>query len=47
MDTRGGPAVTLGAPKGKYEWLDEGVYVGTIGVKPGGGAVIIRVFKVV
>jgi hypothetical protein len=35
------------APKGKYEWLNDGVYVGTITPKPGGGAVIIRVFKVV
>lgn len=33
------------APKGKYEWLNDGVYVGTITPKP--GVVIIRVFKVV
>jgi hypothetical protein len=34
------------APQGKYEGLNDGVHVGTLSVKPGGGAVIIRVYRV-
>ncbi len=34
------------APKGKYDWLNRGVFVGTIGGGAGGGAVVIRVFRV-
>nr|PZN81224.1 MAG: DUF3237 domain-containing protein [Pseudomonadota bacterium] len=33
------------APRGKYEWLNSGAYLGTITPRPGGGAVIIRVFR--
>jgi hypothetical protein len=33
------------APQGKYGWLTDGVHVGTLSVKPGGGAVIIRVYR--
>jgi hypothetical protein len=32
------------APQGKYGWLNDGVHVGTLSVKPGGGAVVIRVY---
>lgn len=34
------------APKGKYEWLNKTVFIGTITPAPGGGAVIIRAFRV-
>lgn len=34
------------APKGKYDWLNKTLFVGTITPAPQGGAVIIRVFKV-
>jgi hypothetical protein len=34
------------APKGKYEWLNKTAFVGTITPAPGGGAVIIRAFRV-
>jgi hypothetical protein len=34
------------APAGKYDWLNEGIFVGSITGVPDGGAVIIRVFKV-
>jgi hypothetical protein len=34
------------APQGKYEWLNKASFVGTITPAPEGGAVIIRVFKV-
>ena len=34
------------APKGRYEWLNKTVFIGTITPAPGGGAVIIRAFRV-
>jgi hypothetical protein len=34
------------APEGKYQWLNKTHFVGTISPAPQGGAVIIRVFKV-
>lgn len=34
------------APQGPYEWLNKTTFVGTISPSPQGGAVIIRVFKV-
>jgi hypothetical protein len=34
------------APQGPYEWLNKTTFVGTITPSPQGGAVIIRVFKV-
>jgi hypothetical protein len=34
------------APQGKYDWLNKTVFVGTITPAPEGGAVIIRVFRV-
>jgi hypothetical protein len=34
------------APAGKYEWLNEGIFVGSVTGVPEGGAVIIRVFRV-
>jgi hypothetical protein len=34
------------APQGKYEWLNKTLFVGTITPAPGGGAVIIRAFRV-
>ena len=34
------------APAGKYEWLNEGIFVGSVTGVPDGGAVIIRVFRV-
>jgi len=34
------------APQGKYDWLNKTVFVGTISGAAGGGAVIIRVFRV-
>lgn len=34
------------APQGKYDWLNKASFVGTITPAPEGGAVIIRVFKV-
>jgi hypothetical protein len=34
------------APRGPYEWLNKTTFVGTISPSPQGGAVIIRVFKV-
>jgi Protein of unknown function (DUF3237) len=34
------------APEGKYDWLNKAAFVGTISPAPDGGAVIIRVFKV-
>ena len=34
------------APQGKYDWLNKTMFVGTITPSPQGGAVIIRVFKV-
>jgi hypothetical protein len=42
------PALTspvFEAPKGKYEWLNDGVFVGTLVPRAGGGGVTIRVFK--
>jgi hypothetical protein len=34
------------APAGKYEWLNEGIFVGSVTGVPDGSAVIIRVFRV-
>lgn len=34
------------APQGKYDWLNKAVFLGTVTPDPAGGAVIIRVFKV-
>ncbi len=34
------------APQGKYDWLNRNVFVGGIAPGAGGGAVVIRVFKV-
>ena len=34
------------APQGKYDWLNKTVFIGTITPAPGGGAVIIRAFRV-
>ena len=34
------------APQGRYDWLNKTLFVGTITPSPQGGAVIIRVFKV-
>jgi hypothetical protein len=34
------------APQGKYDWLNKTVFIGTISPAEGGGAVIIRVFRV-
>lgn len=34
------------APRGRYDWLNRTVFVGTITPAEGGGAVIIRVFRV-
>jgi hypothetical protein len=34
------------APQGKYDWLNKGIFVGGIAPGAGGGAVIIRVFRV-
>ena len=34
------------APQGKYDWLNKTLFVGTITPATQGGAVIIRVFKV-
>jgi hypothetical protein len=34
------------APQGKYDWLNKNVFVGTITPAAGGGAVIIRAFRV-
>lgn len=34
------------APQGKYEWLNKTVFVGGIAGAPGGGAVVIRVYRV-
>lgn len=34
------------APKGEYDWLNRTNFVGTITGAPGGGAVIIRAFRV-
>ena len=34
------------APKGRYDWLNQHVFTGTIDLVKGGGAVIIRVFQV-
>ena len=34
------------APAGKYEWLNKGIFVGSVTGVPDGGAVIIRVFRV-
>jgi len=34
------------APQGKYDWLNKTVFVGGIGAGAGGGAVVIRVFRV-
>lgn len=46
----GGPPLfttpVFDAPKGKYDWLNSGVYVGTITPGAGGKAVTIRVFRV-
>jgi hypothetical protein len=37
---------TFHAPQGKYDWLNKTAFVGTITPAPGGGAVIIRAFRV-
>jgi hypothetical protein len=37
---------TFHAPVGKYEWLNEGIFVGSVTGVPDGDAVIIRVFRV-
>jgi hypothetical protein len=37
---------TFHAPQGKYDWLNKTAFVGTISPAPGGGAVIIRAFRV-
>jgi uncharacterized protein DUF3237 len=37
---------TFHAPQGKYDWLNKTRFVGTITPAPGGGAVIIRAFRV-
>ena len=46
----GGPYVRtipkFQAPKGKYDWLNQRVFTGTIDLVKGGGAVIIRLFQV-
>jgi hypothetical protein len=34
------------APQGKYDWLNKTVFIGTITPAEGGGAVIIRAFRV-
>ena len=34
------------APQGKYDWLNKTAFVGAIGAGAGGGAVVIRVFRV-
>jgi hypothetical protein len=34
------------APQGKYDWLNKGLFVGGIAPGAGGGAVVIRVFRV-
>ena len=34
------------APAGKYEWLNEGIFIGSVTGVPDGTAVIIRVFRV-
>ncbi len=34
------------APQGKYDWLNKTVFIGTITPAAGGGAVIIRAFRV-
>jgi Protein of unknown function (DUF3237) len=34
------------APQGKYDWLNKTVFIGTITPASGGGAVIIRAFRV-
>lgn len=34
------------APQGKYDWLNKTVFIGTITPATGGGAVIIRAFRV-
>jgi hypothetical protein len=34
------------APQGRHDWLNKGVFAGTVTPDPAGGAVIIRVFKV-
>lgn len=39
---------TFEAPKGKYEWMNSAVFVGTLGTRDGmKGAVLIRVFQLV
>jgi hypothetical protein len=37
---------TFHAPVGKYDWLNEGIFVGSVTPVPDGDAVVIRVFKV-
>jgi hypothetical protein len=37
---------TFHAPQGKYDWLNKTAFVGTITPAQGGGAVIIRAFRV-
>lgn len=39
-------APTFHAPAGKYQWLNEGIFVGSVTVVPDGDAVVIRVFRV-
>jgi hypothetical protein len=37
---------TFHAPQGKYDWLNKTIFIGTITPAEGGGAVIIRAFRV-
>jgi hypothetical protein len=37
---------TFHAPAGKYEWLNEGIFVGSVTGVPDGDAVVVRVFRV-
>jgi hypothetical protein len=35
------------APKGKHDWLNQSVFVGSVAGAPQPGAVVVRVFRVV